>query len=159
MGFRRCFNAFYYARDCNFSIGRFGESASCILFCEELDKIEASFEATQDADLRRMREYLERALPEDELDRITVRLIQVPQFFELMIPTFLATIESKWGNVGRFMHPVAEQPYGETWSFYRSPRRGHLIRLDDQLGLKLNSGRGEVPVLVVDYAARIPTRN
>lgn len=40
-------------------------------------------------------------------------------------------VESKWGHVGRFLHPAGEQPYGELWEFYRSPRKGHLIRLGD----------------------------
>jgi len=40
-------------------------------------------------------------------------------------------VESKWGHAGRFMHPAAEQPYGTTWAFYRSPRQGHLLRLGD----------------------------
>jgi uncharacterized protein (TIGR03435 family) len=31
--------------------------------------------------------------------------------------------------------------------------------LHDQLGLRLESHRGEVPVVVVDNAARIPTEN
>lgn len=37
-------------------------------------------------------------------------------------------IESKWGLLGRFIHPPAEQPYGESWSYQRSARTGHLLR-------------------------------
>jgi hypothetical protein len=38
-------------------------------------------------------------------------------------------IESKWGGMGRFVHPPQVHPYGETTiTYYRSPRRGHLLR-------------------------------
>jgi hypothetical protein len=50
-------------------------------------------------------------------------------------------VESKWGNMGRFLHPAAEQPYGEKWSFYRSQRRGHLVRVGD--APSSNEGVGE----------------
>jgi hypothetical protein len=50
-------------------------------------------------------------------------------------------VESKWGHMGRFLHPAAEQPYGETWSFYRSQRRGHLVRVGDTPSS--NEGFGE----------------
>jgi hypothetical protein len=40
-------------------------------------------------------------------------------------------VESKWGHAGRFLHPVGEQSYGETWAFYRSSRKGHLVRIGD----------------------------
>jgi len=40
-------------------------------------------------------------------------------------------VESKWGHAGRFLHSVGEQPYGESWAFYRSSRKGHLVRIGD----------------------------
>jgi hypothetical protein len=36
-------------------------------------------------------------------------------------------VESKWGPLGRFIHGPADQPFGGTAAFYRSPRRGHLL--------------------------------
>jgi hypothetical protein len=36
-------------------------------------------------------------------------------------------IESKWGALGRYVHGPDDQPFGGTCSFYRSPRRGHLL--------------------------------
>jgi hypothetical protein len=41
----------------------------------------------------------------------------------------LILVESKWGELGRFLHPVDTQPYGEAnFLYYRSPRAGHLLR-------------------------------
>lgn len=36
-------------------------------------------------------------------------------------------IESKWGPLGRFIHFPDDQPFGGTCTFYRSPRRGHVL--------------------------------
>ena len=36
-------------------------------------------------------------------------------------------IESKWGPLGRYIHFPDDQPFGGTCTFYRSPRRGHLL--------------------------------
>jgi hypothetical protein len=36
-------------------------------------------------------------------------------------------IESKWGKGGRFLSPPEAPPYGERYSFYRSPRQGHQL--------------------------------
>ncbi len=41
----------------------------------------------------------------------------------------LILIESKWGHLGVYLHPVEEQPYGNDWSFMRSDRPNHLLRL------------------------------
>ena len=38
-------------------------------------------------------------------------------------------VESKWGPLGVYLHPVKAQPYGELFSFYRSPRAGHLVEV------------------------------
>jgi len=40
----------------------------------------------------------------------------------------LVLVESQWGSGGCFLHAPADQPYSQTWAFYRSPRRGHLLR-------------------------------
>src|SRR5262249_10677123 len=39
-------------------------------------------------------------------------------------------IESKWGPLGRFLHAPADQAYSTRWIFYRSPRNGHVLRID-----------------------------
>jgi hypothetical protein len=36
--------------------------------------------------------------------------------------------EGKWGRLGRFLHRPEDQPYGKNWTYYRSPRRGHLLQ-------------------------------
>jgi hypothetical protein len=36
-------------------------------------------------------------------------------------------VESKWGPLGIYLHPVAAQPYGERHTYYRSSREGHLL--------------------------------
>lgn len=43
----------------------------------------------------------------------------------------LTLIESKWGHGGRYLHRPADQTYSTVWSFYRSPRLGHLLQLTD----------------------------
>jgi hypothetical protein len=43
----------------------------------------------------------------------------------------LVLIESKWGIMGRYVHPPAEQPYALTWTYYRSSRQGHLLNIND----------------------------
>jgi hypothetical protein len=37
-------------------------------------------------------------------------------------------VESKWGPMGRFIHCPDDQPFGGACAFYRSARRGHLLR-------------------------------
>ena len=41
----------------------------------------------------------------------------------------LTLVESKWGPLGVYLHPVDAQPYGETRHFYRSSRVGHLVTI------------------------------
>jgi hypothetical protein len=36
-------------------------------------------------------------------------------------------VESKWGPLGVYLHPVAAQPYGNRHAFYRSSRAGHAV--------------------------------
>jgi hypothetical protein len=46
----------------------------------------------------------------------------------LALPDGLAPlVESKWGCLGVFLHPVDKSPYGMDFTFYRSPRIGHLL--------------------------------
>lgn len=42
----------------------------------------------------------------------------------------LTLVEGKWGNVGRYLHRDRDQEYGDKWSFYRSRRGGHLLRVE-----------------------------
>jgi hypothetical protein len=41
----------------------------------------------------------------------------------------LILVESKWGHLGVFLHPVEAQPYGNDWAFMRTDRPNHLLRL------------------------------
>jgi hypothetical protein len=43
----------------------------------------------------------------------------------------LLLVESKWGFLGRYLHTPAEQPYGQSWAFFRTPRDGHVLHLND----------------------------
>lgn len=36
-------------------------------------------------------------------------------------------IESKWGWMGRFLHPPDASAYGQSFTYYRSARRGHVL--------------------------------
>jgi hypothetical protein len=36
-------------------------------------------------------------------------------------------VEGKWGWMGVFLHPVDHSCYGQEYTYYRSPREGHLI--------------------------------
>lgn len=38
-------------------------------------------------------------------------------------------VESKWGHMGRYLHEPQTAAYPENFSFYRSPRTGHRLRL------------------------------
>jgi hypothetical protein len=38
-------------------------------------------------------------------------------------------VESKWGPLGVYLHPVKAQPYGDRYQFHRSPRDGHLVAI------------------------------
>jgi len=49
----------------------------------------------------------------------------------------LVLIESKWGPLGRFLHPPEYQPYGANYSYYHSSREGHqmpIVETTDQDG-------------------------
>ncbi len=39
----------------------------------------------------------------------------------------LVLIESKWGPLGRYLHPPEYQPYGTNFGYYRSSRNGHQL--------------------------------
>jgi hypothetical protein len=39
-------------------------------------------------------------------------------------------IESKWGELGRFIHAPANQIYSERWAFYRSSHHTHALRIE-----------------------------
>jgi hypothetical protein len=36
-------------------------------------------------------------------------------------------VESKWGSLGLFLHPIEKSAYGTEFTFHRSPRAGHLL--------------------------------
>jgi hypothetical protein len=36
-------------------------------------------------------------------------------------------VESKWGELGIFLHAVDKSVYGRNYTYYRSPRNGHLL--------------------------------
>jgi hypothetical protein len=40
------------------------------------------------------------------------------------------TVESKWGALHRLMHPVAEQPFGREWAYYRPTHLTHMLEPD-----------------------------
>lgn len=40
----------------------------------------------------------------------------------------LVLIESKWGPLGRYLHRPEEQNYGLRFTYYRSQRKGHILR-------------------------------
>jgi hypothetical protein len=45
-----------------------------------------------------------------------------------MMPDGLVLVESKWGNLGTFLHPVDVHPYdGSTCAYHRSSRGGHRL--------------------------------
>lgn len=37
-------------------------------------------------------------------------------------------VEGKWGWMGVFLHRISDSPYGQLQEFYRSTRRGHVLR-------------------------------
>lgn len=43
-------------------------------------------------------------------------------------PGMPVLVESKWGSLGVFLHPVEESCYGKTFDYYRSPRSGHVLK-------------------------------
>ena len=49
-------------------------------------------------------------------------------------------VESKWGPMGRYLHGPEDHPFGGLCTFYRSPRRGHLLA-----GFSLEDERSDRP--------------
>jgi len=41
----------------------------------------------------------------------------------------LVLVESKWGPLGRYLHPPECQPWGGRFAYYRSSRGGHQLRI------------------------------
>jgi hypothetical protein len=39
-----------------------------------------------------------------------------------------ALVESRWGEMGRFVHAQHHQCFSDRWTFYRSPRQGHRLQ-------------------------------
>jgi hypothetical protein len=69
----------------------------------------------------------------------TVRHTAVVQYITEGEPVL---VKGKWGNFGIFTHPVDQSPYGVEFTFYRSPRAGHLISI-------VPNSRNELPPTVV----------
>ncbi|MBI5759637.1 MAG: hypothetical protein HZA46_14050 [Planctomycetales bacterium] len=59
--------------------------------------------------------------PEGEIEHTDV--------VRLMGADGLILVESKWGAIGVYIHPPEATPFGSNFSFYRSPRKGHLLKL------------------------------
>jgi hypothetical protein len=55
----------------------------------------------------------------------------------------LILVESKWGPLGVYLHPVGAQPYGTGHKFYRSSRAGHLVTIVPQA----SAPESELPLL------------
>jgi hypothetical protein len=53
----------------------------------------------------------------------------------------LVLVESKWGNLGVYLHLPQDQPYSSRYAYFRSQRGGHLLGLCEAGG-----GRPEGPV-------------
>ncbi len=54
-----------------------------------------------------------------------------------------ALVESKWGGLGVFLHQVDQSVYGGEYTYYRSPRPGHLLGYPSSPGPK----PGETPAV------------
>lgn len=39
-------------------------------------------------------------------------------------------VESKFGVDGRYLHQPKDQPYSQTWGYYRSARAGHIVTIE-----------------------------
>jgi hypothetical protein len=46
----------------------------------------------------------------------------------------LILLESKWGQMGRYIHRPSDLRFGRPFTYYRSSRRGHLLRGLDGVG-------------------------
>jgi hypothetical protein len=62
----------------------------------------------------------------------------------------LILVESKWGPLGVYLHPIDSQPYGVSRKYYRSPRAGHLVSIVPES----SAPQTKLPVL-----ARLPSRS
>jgi hypothetical protein len=57
-------------------------------------------------------------------------------------------VESKWGPLGVYLHPVLAQPYGSRFAYYRSRRDGHLLAVLPSFSLppvEETLARGDLP--------------
>jgi hypothetical protein len=43
-------------------------------------------------------------------------------------------VESKWGPLGVYLHPVLAQPYGSSFTYYRTDRPNHLVIIRTETG-------------------------
>ena len=50
---------------------------------------------------------------------------------QLVTDEGLVLVESKWGPLGVFLHPVAIQPYGIDFGYYRTSRPNHRLIISD----------------------------
>ncbi|MCU0878323.1 MAG: hypothetical protein MUF06_11115 [Pirellulaceae bacterium] len=57
-------------------------------------------------------------------------------------------VESKWGPLGVYLHPVLAQPYGSNFTYYRTNRPNHLVIIRTETG-------DESPDAI--FATRLPT--
>jgi hypothetical protein len=53
-------------------------------------------------------------------------------------PDGMILVESKWGPLGVYLHPLKSQPYGVSHRFYRSPRVGHVVAIVPQTSLPVS---------------------
>jgi hypothetical protein len=65
--------------------------------------------------------------------------------------TGLVLVESKWGPLGVYLHPVDAQPYCKDHKFYRSRRAGHVVSVVP----KSSAPESELPALAYVSVGRI----
>lgn len=63
-------------------------------------------------------------------------------------------IESKWGFLGQYLHEPKVQCYSKTYAYYRSPRAGHLLRIEEP-GVDVPPSETPRPILPCHRVARI----
>jgi hypothetical protein len=68
-------------------------------------------------------------------------------------PDGMILVESKWGPLGVYLHPLDSQPYGVKHNFYRSPREGHIVAIVPQTSLPEADG----PVLARTQGPTLPS--
>jgi hypothetical protein len=54
----------------------------------------------------------------------------------------LVLVESKWGSLGRFVHAPVSQGYSLSWTYYRSSRPGHLLRVEPEMPERHDANAG-----------------